>query len=345
MKKIFTLLALMVATVAAMANGYAPAHPAKAAGDVTPYTQSMYCKGGWMFGENFIETTGVALNVTENADGTYDFNFPGLALETKEMGKTTVDGGLSITGVAATTNASGYTIFSKEYEYSGSNLNVSGVAYGDKIYLLMEGQFLYMSGCTIVYGEEIVVPQEPEFTPVNKEYKDNAFSSYKGTVSNIDEATADVTETAEGVYTFVLKQLVISDNLIGDFTIENVTGTKNEEDGSVSYAFEGNATTTGVSWIASNALDFSEGGVVAVKLEGNSKDEKLKVVLTFPIKDSDAVYTFGERGEETGISSVNAAAINGNAAIYTVTGAKVNAMQKGINIVRMNGKAVKVLKK
>ncbi len=340
MKKIFTLLAFMVATIAAMANA---SHPAKAEGDVTPYKQSMYCKGGWMFGSNFVETTDVALNVTENADGTYDFNFPGLALETATMGKANVDGGLSIPGVAAKTNASGYTTFSKKYEYSGSNLNVTGVAYGDKIYLLMEGQFMYMSDCTLIYGEEIVVPEEPGFTPVNKEYKDKASSSYNGTVSNIDEATVDVTETAEGIYTFVVKQVTIADNLIGDFTIENVPGTKNEEDGSVSYAFEGNGTTTGVSWIASAALGFTEGGAVDVKLEGSSKDEKLDMTLTFPIKDSDAVYTFG--ASETAISTINAAATNGNAAIYTVTGAKVNAMQKGINIVRMNGKAVKVLKK
>ena len=46
----------------------------------------------------------------------------------------------------------------------------------------------------------------------------------------------------------------------------------------------------------------------------------------------------------SGINGINAAN-NGKAEIFTTTGAKVNAMQKGINLVRKDGKTVKVVKK
>ena len=44
-------------------------------------------------------------------------------------------------------------------------------------------------------------------------------------------------------------------------------------------------------------------------------------------------------------TAINAAALNGEADIYTLSGVKVNELQKGINIVRMNGKTMKIVKR
>ena len=54
--------------------------------------------------------------------------------------------------------------------------------------------------------------------------------------------------------------------------------------------------------------------------------------------------TFGE--EFTGINAVNGATEATPMEYYTVSGTRANALQKGVNIVRMSdGKTVKVVKK
>ncbi len=88
MKKILTLLALMVATVAAFAAFAANRTQARSMEEndgVLTYEQSLFCQGGWMFGDTPIETKKVTMTVTENENGTYDFNFPDLHVETKSI--------------------------------------------------------------------------------------------------------------------------------------------------------------------------------------------------------------------------------------------------------------------
>ena len=162
MKKILTLLALMVATVAAFAANRTQARSMEENNGVLTYEQSLFCQGGWMFGDTPIETKKVTMTVTENENGTYDFDFPDLHVETLSMGNTKIDGGLTIRGVAAKKSASGYTTYSKDLGEGGTNMTLHGVAYGDKIYVKMEGTFMYMANCVLVYGTEIVAPEEPE---------------------------------------------------------------------------------------------------------------------------------------------------------------------------------------
>ena len=165
MKKILTLLVLMVATVAAFAAFAANRTHARSMEEnngVLTYEQSLFCQGGWMFGDTPIETKKVTMTVTENENGTYDFDFPDLHVETLSMGNTKIDGGLTIRGVAAKKSASGYTTYSKDLGEGGTNMTLHGVAYGDKIYVKMEGTFMYMANCVLVYGTEIVAPEEPE---------------------------------------------------------------------------------------------------------------------------------------------------------------------------------------
>ncbi len=165
MKKILTLLVLMVATVAAFAAFAANRTQARSMEEnngVLTYEQSLFCQGGWMFGDTPIETKKVTMTVTENENGTYDFDFPDLHVETLSMGNTKIDGGLTIRGVAAKKSESGYTTYSKDLGEGGTNMTLHGVAYGDKIYVKMEGTFMYMANCVLVYGTEIVAPEEPE---------------------------------------------------------------------------------------------------------------------------------------------------------------------------------------
>ena len=300
MKKILTLLALMVATVAAFAAFAANRTQARSMEEndgVLTYEQSLFCQGGWMFGDTPIETKKVTMTVTENENGTYDFNFPDLHVETKSMGNTKIDGGLTIRDVAAKKSESGYTTYSKDLGEGGTNMTLHGVAYGDKIYVKMEGTFMYMANCVLVYGTEIVAPEEPEPGVSATTYKDKASSFFKDNTTNFDEAEVEVAEAGEGVYNFVAKQVRIASNVIADFTMPSVAGTKNA-DGSISYSYNGAAKTTGVSVVA-GYLGFTEGGDASVKMNGKSKDGKLYMTLEFTANGSDAVYTFGEKIEGT----------------------------------------------
>lgn len=300
MKKILTLLALMVATVAAFAAFAANRTQARSMEEndgVLTYEQSLFCQGGWMFGDTPIETKKVTMTVTENENGTYDFNFPDLHVETKSMGNTKIDGGLTIKGVAAKKSESGYTTYSKDLGEGGTNMTLHGVAYGDKIYVKMEGTFMYMANCVLVYGTEIVAPEEPEPGVSSTTYRDKASSLFKDNTTNFDEAEVEVAEAGEGAYNFVAKQVRIASNVIADFTMPSVAGTKNA-DGSISYSYNGAAKTTGVSVVA-GYLGFTEGGDASVKMNGKSKDGKLYMTLEFTANGSDAVYTFGEKIEGT----------------------------------------------
>ena len=300
MKKILTLLALMVATVAAFAAFAANRTQARSMEEndgVLTYEQSLFCQGGWMFGDTPIETKKVTMTVTENENGTYDFNFPDLHVETKSMGNTKIDGGLTIRGVAAKKSESGYTTYSKDLGEGGTNMTLHGVAYGDKIYVKMEGTFMYMANCVLVYGTEIVAPEEPEPGVSSTTYRDKASSLFKDNTTNFDEAEVEVAEAGEGVYNFVAKKVRIASNDIADFTMPSVAGTKNA-DGSISYSYNGAAKTTGVSVVA-GYLGFTEGGDASVKMNGKSKDGKLYMTLEFTANGSDAVYTFGEKIEGT----------------------------------------------
>ena len=300
MKKILTLLALMVATVAAFAAFAANRTQARSMEEndgVLTYEQSLFCQGGWMFGDTPIETKKVTMTVTENENGTYDFNFPDLHVETKSMGNTKIDCGLTIRGVAAKKSESGYTTYSKDLGEGGTNMTLHGVAYGDKIYVKMEGTFMYMANCVLVYGTEIVAPEEPEPGVSSTTYRDKASSLFKDNTTNFDEAEVEVAEAGEGAYNFVAKQVRVASNVIADFTMPSVAGTKNA-DGSISYAFEGNAKTTNLGPVA-GYFGFTEGGEAAVTLNGKCKDGKLYLTLTFKVNGSDAVYTFGEKIEGT----------------------------------------------
>ena len=300
MKKILTLLALMVATVAAFAAFAANRTQARSMEEndgVLTYEQSLFCQGGWMFGDTPIETKKVTMTVTENDKGTYDFNFPDLHVETLSMGLTKIDGGLTVRDVVAKKSESGYTTYSKDLEDGGTNMTLHGVAYGDKIYVKMEGSFMYMANCVLVYGTEIVAPEEPEPGVSATTYRDKASSLFKENTTNFDEAEVEVAEAGEGAYNFVAKQVRIASNVIADFTMPSVAGTENA-DGSISYSYNGAAKTTGVSVVA-GYLGFTEGGDASVKMNGKSKDGKLYMTLEFIANGSDAVYTFGEKIEGT----------------------------------------------
>ena len=164
------------------------------------------------------------------------------------------------------------------------------------------------------------------------------------TYASMDEETPDakrfveaqeiqLSDNGDGTYTVIIKNL--GDNAgdpAGD--IQFTTTATEAEDGTISLTADTQAEIGG----------FYEGcGEVAVKFNGTLNGEDLTATYDIDIPSGAAHAEFGN-GVTNGINTVNNTN-NTITSIYTVGGAKVNSLQKGVNIVRLaNGKTVKVIK-
>lgn len=153
------------------------------------------------------------------------------------------------------------------------------------------------------------------------------------------EAQAVVTDNLNGTASITLKNVTLGE-VTGDMTF---TGTyvAAEDDGENIFMLQGTtdeATTT------------LFGKELTAVINGTYKSDD-EVYFTFEMFDADrTVYYAGEFGKNIlDVDGVNGISANANAAgtqIFTISGAKVNSLQKGINIVRTaDGKTVKVLRK
>lgn len=279
--------------------------------------------------------------ITEVGEGLYDINIKKLHFSNDDADITfsNVPGTVKGDGIVFSTN--GETIKASITSKFGNSavMTLEGKMLGDQLYLFCSGKYMNWSDnpFTITVGSDFIYPTI---------YTDNATTSSGGTnEQTFENATVDIYDNGDNTYKFVIKQLQLASYVIGDITVEGVTGVTNE-DGITSYSFNGKAKISNVGNSAS-ILNISEGSEIDFNLAGKSKDEKLYVngsanISIFPIS-----YVFGsdDFGSTDGISFIKADNLNGKTDIYTVNGVKVNALQKGINIVRMNGKTVKVVKK
>lgn len=149
----------------------------------------------------------------------------------------------------------------------------------------------------------------------------------------VEAQEIQLSDNGDGTYTVIIKNL--GDNAgdpAGDIQF-TATATK-AEDGTISLTADTQAEIGG----------FYEGcGKVAVKFNGTLNGEDLTATYDIDIPSGAAHAEFGN-GVTNGINTVNNTN-NTITSIYTVGGAKVNSLQKGVNIVRLaNGKTVKVIK-
>ena len=172
--------------------------------------------------------------------------------------------------------------------------------------------------------------------------------TYKGTWGDIDggytptEGEIKVTKTDDGLK-FEVKNHVFNGYAFPDYTVDykiDVTedGSFNDESGFAHAVLGGNASTEGKA-IMNAYWQMIKGSVnnksidLYIKYLGANMDELIHVTFK------------GTAVETTGINTVNTADNSTVTEIYTLGGARVNSLQKGINIVRLaNGKTVKVIK-
>ena len=172
--------------------------------------------------------------------------------------------------------------------------------------------------------------------------------TFKGTWADTDggytptECEIKVTKTDDGLK-FEVKNHVFNGYAFPDYTVDykiDVTedGSFNDESGFAHAVLGGNASTEGNA-IMNAYWQMIKGSVsnksidLYIKYLGANMDELIHVTFK------------GTAVETTGINTVNTADNSTVTEIYTLGGARVNSLQKGINIVRLaNGKTVKVIK-
>ena len=292
MKKILTILALMIATVAVVATGYTLTRPAKAAGDVSNFNGKVSWKGTVTGkGSNTTDVT-----VTDNGGGLYDICIKTLTVygRDSEITFTNVPGTAQGEGVVFSTNGqnSTYTVNSAWGDQIA--MTVEGKMLGDQLYLFCSGKVFGWSDdpFTLTYGEDFEMPAAPEAEPTAS-YTDKAVTTFMGTnEQTFENAKVDVYETGENKYKFIIRQYQFATYLLGDFTAVDVVGTPNA-DGSVSYSFDGMATASNIGPSAT-AFGVGEGKEFELKFQGKSKDGKLYINGEFNISGYQCTYVFGE---------------------------------------------------
>ena len=172
--------------------------------------------------------------------------------------------------------------------------------------------------------------------------------TFKGTWADTDggytptEGEIKVTKTDDGLK-FEVKNHVFNGYAFPDYTVDykiDVTedGSFNDESGFAHAVLGGNASTEGKAIM--NAY--------WQMLKGSVNDKSIDLYIKYLGANMDELIhvTFkGTAVETTGINTVNTADNSTVTEIYTLGGARVNSLQKGINIVRLaNGKTIKVIK-
>ena len=330
MKKILTILALMIATVAVVATGYTLTRPAKAAGDVSNFNGKVSWKGTVTGkGSNTTDVT-----VTDKGGGLYDINIKALTVygRDSEITFTNVPGTAQGEGVVFSTNGqnSTYTVNSAWGDQIA--MTVEGKMLGDQLYLFCSGKVFGWSDdpFTITYGEDFEIPAGP----VGPSHKFTGKVSYNGnwTGKGNNETDVVIAESGDGLYTINIKTLsVYGDN--GNIKFTNVPGTAQGE--GVVFSTNGEKLTGTVE--GSNY-----GNTAVMTVEGKMLGEQLYLVCSgkyVGFGDDPFVITFGEDFEMPAEPTAEPTASYTDKAVTTFMGtneqtfenAKVDVYETGEN--------------
>ena len=330
MKKILTILALMIATVAVVATGYTLTRPAKAAGDVSNFNGKVSWKGTVTGkGSNTTDVT-----VTDKGGGLYDINIKALTVygRDSEITFTNVPGTAQGEGVVFSTNGqnSTYTVNSAWGDQIA--MTVEGKMLGDQLYLFCSGKVFGWSDdpFTITFGEDFEIPAGP----VGPSHKFTGKVSYNGnwTGKGNNETDVVIAESGDGLYTINIKTLsVYGDN--GNIKFTNVPGTAQGE--GVVFSTNGEKLTGTVE--GSNY-----GNTAVMTVEGKMLGEQLYLVCSgkyVGFGDDPFVITFGEDFEMPAAPEAEPTASYTDKAVTTFMGtneqtfenAKVDVYETGEN--------------
>lgn len=265
---------------------------------------------------------------------------------------------------------SDHSLYKAYYDCSNGNNNTT-VNIADKQNVTIEvskADGLTVDGNVIIPAEKLegfFDLTEVMFGSLENSLFTNAlYKSIKLINLNKKEEPVFVTYTAPAMYTYAsmdeetpgakrfveAQEIQLSDNGDGTYTviIKNLGDCEGDPAGDVQFTATATEAEDGtISLTADTQVElggYYEGsGEYAVKFNGTLNGEDLTATYDIDIPSGAAHAEFGN-GVTNGINTVNNTN-NTITSIYTVGGAKVNSLQKGVNIVRLaNGKTVKVIK-
>lgn len=312
-------------------------------GEVTGYADKQVVFTKYANGESTVTFKEYPISETE----TRDLTFRGVIAETdmSEYGMGTVTSGedMVMTPIEDETSA----FYGKEISLF---INISSYS-ADK----MEFTYEFGSDDGIYYvGQYGVEIEQPDEIVGSKTYTSNL---------SVDH---DINLENEAVYEN--KQVKFDKYANGDVAVTFVAYPVSENE-TCDLTFRGKIQEVDMSDYGMDNMIFGNGLVCKVENEASSFNGKtLYLNINIKLKEDDSPtfsYTFANNVEEegegaesinycgrfnfdngvVGINGIETEMENGNVSIYTVGGAKLNTLQKGINIVRLaNGKTIKVIK-
>ena len=228
-----------------------------------------------------------------------------------------------------------------EYDMSDVSPDAGTMIFGDMVMTPIEDETsaFYGKEISLVINISSYTAEKMEFTyefgsedgiyyigqygvEIEKPETQNFIENWKSTSASGEKATVEIATASDGKVSMTVN---VDDRTI---TADDLTQGKDEKD---RVTYTGKAVDS----------DMNEYDVKAV-VYGAEDLQRIYMTLT----NGEFVYTIGEDPDLTnGINGIETEMENGNVSIYTVGGAKLNTLYKGINIVRLaNGKTIKVIK-
>ena len=311
-------------------------------GDVTGYADKQVVFTKYANGESSVTFKEFPISETETRDLTFRGTISETDMSEYGMGTVTFGEDLAMTPIEDETSA----FYGKEISLF---INISSYS-ADK----MEFTYEFGSEDGIYYvGQYGVEIEKPEEVVGTKTYTANLTVDHDATLQNevlYKDKDVVFTKYSTGDVTVTFKAFPVSENETCDLT------------------FRGTISEVDMSEYGMGVMVFGENMVCKVEDEASSlngqtlylninidkkEDYSNNIVFQYSFanevdddSEAESILYCGRYGVvANAISGIQTEMENGNVSIYTVGGAKVNTLQKGINIVRLaNGKTIKVVK-
>ena len=311
-------------------------------GDVTGYADKQVVFTKYANGESSVTFKDFPISETETRDLTFRGTISETDMSEYGMGIVTFGEDMAMTPIEDETSA----FYGKEISLF---INISSYT-ADK----MEFTYEFGSEDGIYYvGQYGVEIEQPEEVVGTKTYTANLTVDHDATLQNevlYKDKDVVFTKYSTGDVTVTFKAFPVSENETCDLT------------------FRGTISEVDMSEYGMGVMVFGENMVCKVEDEASSlngqtlylninidkkDDYSNNIVFQYSFanevdddSEAESIFYCGRYGVvANAISGIQTEMENGNVSIYTVGGAKVNTLQKGINIVRLaNGKTIKVVK-
>ena len=312
-------------------------------GEVTGYAGKQVVFTKYANGESSVTFKEYPISETESRDLTFRGTISETDMSEYGMGTVTFGEDLAMTPIEDETSAfygKEISLFINISSYTAEKMKFT-YEFGSEDGIYYVGQ----------YGVEIEKPEEVVGT---KTYTANLTVDHDATLQNevlYKDKDVVFTKYSTGDVTVTFKAFPVSENETCDLTFRGTISEVDMSESGMGVMVFGEKMVCKVEDEASSL----NGQTLYLNINIDKKDDySNSIVFQYSFAndvddenaDAKSIFYCGRYGVVAdAISGIQTEMENGNVSIYTVGGAKVNTLQKGINIVRLaNGKTIKVVK-